>query len=167
MLLAGHVDDPLCGMCFGIIYIREATPTIRNSRIASSPNTGIAIYESAVCIEDNVLSNNSAGASGGGAILVDCYREAPRIVRNTFEGSVRPRLGRHLHYRDSRARPDSSMCGDGYRYWECVPQQCSDAIRGGAIFVEFAGTLRLDSPDSNTHVGNEPDDVLHVAPPTP
>ena len=93
MLLAGHVDDPLCGMCFGIIYIREATPTIRNSRIASSAYTGIAIYESAVCIEDNVLSNNSAGASGGGAILVDCYREAPRIVRNTFEGSVRPRLG--------------------------------------------------------------------------
>jgi predicted outer membrane repeat protein len=87
MLLAGHVDDPLCGMCFGIVYIREATPTIRNSRIVSSAYTGIAIYESAVCIEDNVLSSNSAGASGGGAILVDCYREAPRIVRNTFEGS--------------------------------------------------------------------------------
>jgi len=37
---------------------------------------------------------------------------------------------------------------------------------GGAIYVEFWGNLRLDTPDSNTYSGNEPNDIFYTVPPT-
>jgi predicted outer membrane repeat protein len=37
---------------------------------------------------------------------------------------------------------------------------------GGAIFVEYWGNLRLDTPDSNTYSGNDPNDIFYTMPPS-
>jgi len=40
----------------------------------------------------------------------------------------------------------------------------STQFGGGAIFVEYAGNLSLDAPDSNTYSGNDPNDIFYVVP---
>jgi len=37
---------------------------------------------------------------------------------------------------------------------------------GGAFFVEYTGNLKLDTPDSNTYSGNDPDDIFYTVPPS-
>jgi len=36
---------------------------------------------------------------------------------------------------------------------------------GGAVKVEYSGSLGLDTPDSNTYSGNDPDDIFYTVPP--
>jgi len=78
-----------CSVCTGLIYIREASPTIRANRIINSPNTGIAIYESRAHIEGNVISNNT-GIIPGGGVYIDSLLTAPIIEGNTFENNTAP-----------------------------------------------------------------------------
>ncbi len=167
-LLAGPLEGyegAKCGACFGIVYIREASPTVRKNRIVNSPDTGIAIYESGAKIEENIISNNSADLPGG-AIVVDSYRVAPRITRNTFEGNSATSGG--AIFITSTAVLDATpacaamtiVTGNTFR------DNTATQFGGGAIFVEYVGNLRLDSPDSNTYVGNEPDDVFYVVSPS-
>jgi hypothetical protein len=37
---------------------------------------------------------------------------------------------------------------------------------GGAVKVEYSGSLGLDDPDSNTYSGNDPDDIFYTVPPS-
>lgn len=163
-LLAGPVVYPLCGVCSGIVYIREASPTIRNNRIVNAPDTGIVIHESDARIEDNIVSNNTAGAFGG-AIVVDCYRTAPRIVRNTFEGNSATSGGAIFITSTAVVEPTAACAAMTIVTGNTFRNNVATQFGGGAIFVEYTGNLRLDVPDSNTYQGNEPDNVFYVVPP--
>ena len=167
-LLAGPLEGyegAKCGACFGIVYIREASPTVRKNRIVNSPDTGIAIYESGAKIEGNIISNNSADLPGG-AIVVDSYRVAPRITRNTFEGNSATSGGAIFITSTAVLDPEPACAAMTIVTGNVFRSNTATRFSGGAIFVEYVGNLRLDSPDSNTYVGNEPDDVFYVVPPS-
>jgi len=132
----------------------------------NSTDSGIAIYESAAQIEANTISGNTADLPGGG-VFVDSYRVAPKITNNTFEGNSAS-SGGAIFINATAAREPSAACAamtvvSGNVFRNNVATQ----FGGGAIFVEYTGNLRLDSPDSNTYQANEPDDVFYVVPPTP
>jgi len=170
-LLTGPVQEPYCGACFGIVYVQGASPTIRQNRIVNAPDVGMVIRESAAHIDGNRFIGNTSAASGG-AIYVDCYRHAPTISGNTFEGNTADSGGAiYITYTGSiRSDEDgqsSSACaamtlvtGNTFR------SNTATQFGGGAIFVEYYGNLRLDLPDSNSYSGNDPDDVFYVVPPS-
>jgi hypothetical protein len=155
-----------CRACSGIVYIREASPTVRKNRIVNSPDTGIAVYESAALIEENITSNNTTGLPGG-AIVVDSYRVAPRITRNTFEGNSAAPGGAIFITSMAVLDPTPACAAMAIVTGNMFRNNTATRFSGGAIFVEFVGNLRLDSPDSNTYVGNKPNDMFYVVPPTP
>jgi len=155
--------DLQCAACGGSIYVREASPFIRNNRIVNSQDAGIALYESAAHIEGNWIANNTSIFPGGG-ITVDSYRRAPTIIGNTFEGNSAPSGGAIF----ITATGVGDLTAGG-----AVPVTVKDnefrnnsstQFGGGAIFVEYAGNLSLDTPDSNTYLGNDPNDIFYVVP---
>jgi PKD repeat protein len=168
-LVAGPKTDSICPTCAGVVYIREASPTLTKNRIMNSTEGGVVVYESAAQIVDNVISNNSSGGSGGG-IVVDSYGVAPRILNNVFEGNTAPSGG--AIFITASAAPQSVMTGRsaartivaGNRFRDNVATQPGGG--GGAIYVEFHGHLYLDDPDSNQYSGNTPNDVFYVVPPS-
>ena len=155
-----------CGACFGIINIREASPIVRNNRVLNSTDSGIAIYESAAQIEANTISGNTADLPGGG-IFVDSYRVAPKIANNTFEGNSASSGGAIFITATAALDPTAACAAMTVVSGNVFRNNVATQFGGGAVFVEHAGNLRLDSPDSNTYTGNEPDDVFYVVPPTP
>ena len=167
-IVAGPRTATICPTCAGVVYIREASPTLTKNRIMNSTEGGIVLYESAALIVDNVISNNSSGGSGGG-IVVDSYGVAPRILNNVFEGNTAPSGG--AIFITASAAPQSVMTGRsaartivaGNRFRDNVATQPGGG--GGAIYVEFHGHLYLADPDSNTYVNNQPNDVFYVVPP--
>lgn len=79
----GHKYDAHVG---GGIYVREASPTIRNNHIrnhsAFFAGGGIYLVESRARIIDNVFTSNKS--QSGGAIAVDGYARVPTITGNAF-----------------------------------------------------------------------------------
>jgi predicted outer membrane repeat protein len=152
-----------CSACAGAIYVREASPYIRNNRIINSQNSGIALYESAAHVEGNWIADNSSTSPGGG-ITIDSYGQAPTIIGNIFEGNSAPSGG--AIFITATAVGDLTPGGaapvtvkdNEFR------NNVSTQFGGGAIFVEYAGNLSLDTPDSNTYSGNDPNDIFYVVP---
>jgi PKD repeat protein len=169
-IVAGPKTGSICPTCAGVVYIREASPTLTKNRIMNSTEGGIVVYESAAQIVDNVIANNSSGGSGGG-IVVDSYGVAPRILNNVFEGNTAPSGG--AIFITASAAPQSAMTGRSAARTVVAGNTFRDNVAtqpgggGGAIYVEFHGNLYLDDPDSNTYVNNQPNDVFYVVPPSP
>jgi len=157
-------DWTFCSVCMGLIYIREASPTIRANRIINSPNTGIAIYESRAHIEGNVISNNT-GIIPGGGIYIDSLLIAPIIVGNTFENNTAP-SGGAIFITASASNPSPACAAETIVQENVFRNNVATKYGGGAIFVEYTGDLKLDTPDSNTYSGNDPDDIFYVVPPS-
>lgn len=154
-----------CDACAGMVYIREASPTIRLNRILDSPNAGIGVYESKAHIEYNTISGNSLSGGSGGGIIVDSYRVAPIITGNTFENNS-AKTGGAIFINAMAVVVISPACAAG----TIVSQNSfiSNAAAsgyGGAIFVEYTGNLRLDTPDTNLYTGNGTNPVHYVVPP--
>jgi len=164
-VLAGPLppNGIFCSACTGLIYIREASPTIRANRIINSPNTGIAIYESRAHIEGNVISNNT-GVIPGGGIYIDSLLIAPIIEGNTFENNTAP-SGGAIFITASTSNPSPACAAKTIVRENVFRNNVGTKYGGGAIFVEYTGNLKLDTPDSNTYSGNDPDDIFYVVPP--
>lgn len=159
----GNVGFP-CSACAGAIYVREASPFIRNNRIINSQNSGIALYESAAHIEGNLIANNSSTSPGGG-ITIDSYGQAPTITGNTFEGNTAPSGGAiFITATAVGGTTPGSATPTVIKNNEFVGNS-STQFGGGAIFVEYNGNLSLDTPDSNTYSGNDPNDIFYVVQP--
>ena len=157
-------DWTFCSACTGLIYIREASPTIRANRIINSPNTGIAIYESRAHIEGNVISNNT-GIIPGGGIYIDSLLIAPIIEGNTFENNTAP-SGGAIFITATAPKPLAACASETIVRKNVFRNNVATKYSGGAIFVEYNGNLKLDAPDRNTYSGNDPDDIFYVVPPS-
>lgn len=155
--------DSQCGACGGAIYVREASPFIRNNRIINSQNSGIALYESAAHVEGNVITNNSSSLPGGG-ITIDSYSSAPTIIGNTFEGNSAPSGGAIFITATGVEDLTPGCAAPTVVKDNEFRNNSSTQFGGGAIFVEYAGNLSLDAPDSNTYSGNDPNDIFYVVP---
>jgi len=156
---------PCCG---GGIYVREASPTIRNNRIIDHIGGAIYLVESGAKVMDNVISNNKS-AEPGGAIVVDCYAIAPVITGNTFANNSAP-FGGAIYITADSTDPDPATAAPttvtNNTFTGNIAKGSSTAPPGGgAIFVEYWGNLRLDTPDSNTYLGNDPNDIFYTVPP--
>jgi predicted outer membrane repeat protein len=165
-LYIGPQAGDVCPTCQGIVYIREAAPTLRRNRILDSPNSGIVIYESAARIEQNTLVNNQSN-SPGGAIVVDSYLVAPRISHNHFEGNTAPSGGAVFITASAATVIDPAIAAMTVVSGNTFRNNTATLFGGGAIFVEYVGNLYLGSPDTNDHSGNTPDDVFYIVPPAP
>ena len=152
-----------CPACAGAIYAREASPYIRNNRIINSKNSGIALYESAAHIEGNLIANNSSTSPGGG-ITIDSYGHAPTIIGNTFEGNSAPSGGAIFITTTAVGNPTPGCAAPTVVKNNEFRGNSSTQFGGGAVFVEYTGNLSLDSPDTNTYSGNDPDDIFYVVP---
>ncbi len=156
-------DWTFCSACLGLVYIREASPTIRANRIINSPNAGIAIYESQARIEGNVISNNTGIVPGGG-IYIDSLLVAPIIEGNTFENNTAP-SGGAIFITATTPKPLAACAAETIVRGNIFRNNTATKYGGGAIFVEYNGNLKLNSPDSNTYSGNDPNDIFYVVPP--
>jgi len=152
-----------CAACAGAIYAREASPYIRNNRIINSKNSGIALYESAAHIEGNLIANNSSTSPGGG-ITIDSYGQAPTIIGNTFEGNSAPSGGAIFIITTAVGDPTPGCAAPTIVRNNEFINNSSTQFGGGAIFVEYTGNLSLDTPDTNTYSGNDPNDIFYVVP---
>jgi len=155
--------DSQCGACAGAIYVREASPFIRNNRIINSQDSGIALYESAAHIEGNWIADNSSSLPGGG-ITIDSYRRAPTIIGNTFERNSAPSGGAIFITATMVGDPTPGCAAPTAVKNNEFRNNSSTQFGGGAIFVEYAGNLRLDTPDTNIYSGNDPNDIFYVVP---
>jgi len=164
--IRGGLEYPPC--CGGGIYVREASPTIRNNQLVDHQGSAIYLVESAAKVADNVFERN-ANSEPGGAIVVNCYTQSPVIAGNTFNNNRAP-FGGAIYITAFTTDPDpataapttvtnNTFAGNTGTGSGTAPPG------GGAIFVEFWGNLRLDSPDSNTYSGNDPDDIFYTVPP--
>ena len=158
----GNVGFP-CSACAGAIYVREASPFIRNNRIINSQNSGIALYESAAHVEGNLIANNSSTSPGGG-ITVDGHAYAPTIIGNTFEGNSAPSGGAIFITATAATNPTPGCAVPTAVKNNEFFNNTSTQFGGAAIFVEYTGNLSLDAPDSNTYSGNDPNDIFYVVP---
>jgi predicted outer membrane repeat protein len=165
-VLAGPLppNGTFCSACTGSIYIREASPIIRANRIINSPNTGIAIYESRAHIKGNVISNNT-GIIPGGGIYIDSLLIAPIIVGNTFENNTAP-SGGAIFITATTLNLSPACAAETIVRENVFRNNVAMKYSGGAIFVEYTGNLKFDTPDSNTYSGNDPDDIFYVVPPS-
>jgi len=159
----GHKYDAHVG---GGIYVREASPTIRNNHIRNQSaffaGGGIYLVESRARIIDNVFTSNKS--QSGGAIAVDGYARVPAITGNTFsentagEGGAIFITSTYLGSEPAGAAllilSDNTFTGN-----------IATLYGGGAVKVEYSGSLGLDDPDSNTYSGNDPDDIFYTVPP--
>jgi len=153
-----------CSACTGLVHIREASPTIRDNRILDSPDAGIVIYESAAHIVDNLISGNQSGAPGGG-IAVDSYGVAPTIEGNTIQDNRAP-SGAGIFITASPVTLAAASAAATIVRGNSFRNNVATLYGGAAIFVEYAGNLFLDLPDTNTYSGNTPDDIFYVVPPS-
>lgn len=163
--ITGMIGCPECAT--GAIYIRESSPIIRRNRIVDNREGGIVAIESGARFLDNVFEDNvcSIRSISGGAVHIYGCRRAPTIAGNVFQGNI-ARSGGAIYV---AASCEDLAAGDA------APVSITNNVfggntatdfGGGAVFVEFGGNLGLDTPDSNTYIGNEPDDVFYVVPPT-
>ncbi|MFC2083229.1 PKD domain-containing protein [Candidatus Bipolaricaulota bacterium] len=152
-----------CGACGGSIYVREASPYIRNNRIVNASDSGIAVYESSAHIEGNLFLDCTSGLPGG-AISVDSYRRAPTIVGNTFEGNSASSGGAIFITASAASDGTAASAAETFVADNEFRGNESTQSHGGAIFVEYYGHLSLPQPDSNTYVGNSPNDIFYVVP---
>jgi len=160
----GHEYLPWTG---GGIYIREASPVIRNNHITDNTSFfmggGIYLVESGAHIVGNRIDQNES-LSGGG-IAVNGYRRAPTIMGNTFSDNIAGEGGAIF----------ITVDGTGIEPAIGLPTILSDntftgnvatLYGGGAVKVGYYGNLRLDTPDSNTYSNNDPDDIFYTVPPS-
>jgi len=161
---AGEENAAQCGACGGSIYIREASPYIKNNRIINATDAGIAIYESAAHIENNVFQNCSSVLPGG-AISIDSYRRAPTVIGNIFEGNKAPSGGAiFITAGLPAANAEASSAAATTVKDNEFRNNTATQFGGGAIFVEYYGRLLVTSPDSNKYVGNSPNDIVRTIP---
>jgi len=156
-----------CDACAGMVYIREAAPTIRLNRILDSPKSGIGIYESKAHIEFNTISGNSSASNKttGGGIYVDSFRVAPIITGNTFQNNTASTGGGiSINATAPTTVSAAAAAATIVSGNEFTSNVALDGY-GGAIFVEYTGNLRLDTPDSNTYTGNGSSPVHYIVPP--
>jgi len=165
--IKGGLEYPPC--CGSGIYVREASPTIRNNHIVDHQGGAIYLVESGAKIIGNKFDGNT-NPEPGGAVVVNCYTIAPVITGNTFSNNTAP-FGGAIYITAFTTDPDpataapttvtnNTFAGNTGTGSGTAPPG------GGAIFVEFWGNLRLDSPDSNTYSGNDPDDIFYTVPPS-
>ncbi len=162
----GGLEYPPC--CGGGIYVREASPTIRNNHIVNHGGGAIYLVESAANIKDNVFEGNT-NSEPGGAIVVNSYMQAPLITGNTFRNNTAP-FGGAIYITaattgNSPATAAPTFVSKNAFVKNTARGSSTAPPAGGAIHVEFYGNLRLASPDSNTYAGNDPDDIFYTVPP--
>ncbi len=149
--------------------MREASPTIRNNHLINHQGGAIYLVESGAKIIDNVFGENT-NSEPGGAIVVNCYTQSPVITGNTFTNNSAP-FGGAIYITADTTDPDPATAAPTIvtknTFTGNIAKGSSTAPPGGgAIFVEYWGNLRLDTPDSNTYSGNDPNDIFYTMPPS-
>jgi len=160
--IRGGLEYPPCGG--GGIYVREASPTIRNNHLVDHQGSAMYLVESGAKIMDNVFDGNT-NSEPGGAIVVNCYTQSPVIAGNTFNNNRAP-FGGAIYITAFTPDHDPATAAPTTVTNNTFADNTSTSFGGAAIFVEFSGNLRLDTPDSNTYSGNDPNDIFYTVPPT-
>ena len=154
----------------GAIYVREASPTIRDNNIrdhtAFFAGGGIYLFESRALIEGNRISNNTTGGSGG-AIEAEGYYFFPTIKSNVFVNNS-AEVGGAVHLTSSvpTREPETALPATISNNTFTANVATAARAGGGAIYVMYDCKLKLDSPDSNHYSSNTPDDIYYDVPPS-
>jgi len=169
-LLAGPLPPggDYCSACVGIVYIREASPTIRNNHI-SGHIRGIQLIESDALITGNTIQDN-AGAEPGAGIYINSYAVAPIIVGNSFINNTAPYgaaiyVDAYVSGNKPAVSAATTIRKNVFRDNTATGSGRAPAT-GAAVHVEFYSRIRLDNPDSNTYLGNDPDNIFYTMPPS-
>lgn len=99
--------------------------------------------------------------------MVDSYLVAPRISHNHFEGNTAPSGGALFITATAATVLDPAGAAMTVVTGNTFRNNTANLFGGGAIFVEYVGNLYLETPDSNTYIGNSPEAVFYIVPPTP
>jgi predicted outer membrane repeat protein len=169
-ILAGPAPpgSDYCSACAGIVYIREASPTIRNNHI-SDHIRGIQLIESDALIIENTIQDNACAEPGAG-IYINSYAVAPEIVGNTFINNSAPYgaaiyVNAYVSGNKPAVSAATTIRKNVFRDNTATGSGRAPAT-GAAVHVEFYSRIRLDNPDSNTYLGNDPDNIFYTMPPS-
>jgi parallel beta-helix repeat protein len=157
--------SPCCG---GGIYVREASPTIRDNRVVGHEEGAVYLVESGAKLTNNRIIDNTSSEPGG-AIVVNCYTRSPVITGNLFENNSAP-FGGAIYITSPSASSTPANAAPTVVHHNTFRNNTARGsgtapAGGGAIFVEFGGHLELASPDDNSYSNNVPNDVFYVIPP--
>jgi len=148
----------------GGIYVREASPTIRNNNIrdltAFFSGGGIYLFESRAHIVGNRISNNRS--QNGGGIETEGYYLFPTIEGNIFVNN-RAEVGGAIHLSSTIPMKEPATALPTTVLDNVFNSNVATTSRagGGAIYIMFDCKLMLDTPDSNTYEGNTPDAIYY------
>ena len=165
-LQGGHRYEPYSG---GGIYVREASPTIRNNNIRDLTvffsGGGIYLVESRAHIVGNRISNNRS--QNGGGIEAEGYYYFPTIEGNVFVNN-RAEVGGAVHLSSTLPlqEPPTALpttVGDNVFNSNVAT---TPRAGGGAVYIMYDCKLFLGAPDGNTYSGNTPDDIYYEVPPS-
>jgi hypothetical protein len=169
-ILAGPLppNGIYCSAWAGIVYIRESSASILKNHI-SGHIRGIQLIESDALIMGNTIQNN-AGAEPGAGIYINSYAVAPEIVGNTFINNSAPYgaaiyVDAYVGGNKPAVTGATSIRKNLFRDNTATGSARAPAT-GAAVHVEFYSRIRLDNPDSNTYLGNDPDDIFYTVPPS-
>ena len=153
----------------GAIYVREASPTIRDNNIrdhsAFFAGGGIYLFESRALIEGNQISNSTA--QNGGGIEAEGYYFFPTIKNNVFVNNS-AEVGGAIHLSSTlpMQEPDTALPTTVLNNVFNSNIATTSRAGGGAIYIMYDCKLKLDSPDSNSYSNNSPDDIFYEVPPS-
>jgi len=165
-LQGGHKYEPYSG---GGIYVREASPTIRNNNIcdltAYFSGGGIYLVESRAHIVGNRISNNRS--QNGGGIEAEGYYYFPTIEGNVFVNN-RAEVGGAVHLSSALPLQEPPTAVPTTIVDNVFNSNVATTARagGGAIYIMYDCKLFLGAPDDNTYSGNTPDDIYYEVPPS-
>ena len=163
--ITGSIACPACAT--GAIYIRDASPTIRNNHIRDNQDGGITAFEADPTIQGNVFSNNRCTRKGpsGGAIHAYSCRRGLTITSNVFRGNS-ARGGGAIYVANSCGDISPGTAAPHHLSHNVFEGNEATEYGGGAVFVEYGARLNSASIESqNTFTSNAPDDVFYVLPP--
>ena len=165
-LQGGHRYEPYSG---GGIYVREASPTIRNNNIrdltAFFSGGGIYLVESRAHIVGNRISNNRS--QNGGGIEAEGYYYFPTIEGNVFVNN-RAEVGGAVHLSSTLPMQEPPTALPTTVVDNVFNSNVATTPRagGGAVYIMYDCKLFLGAPDGNTYSGNTPDDIYYEVPPS-
>jgi hypothetical protein len=118
---------------------------------------------------ENTIQDN-ANTEPGAGMHINSYAVAPEIVGNSFINNKAPYgaaiyVNAYVGGNEPAVTAATSIRKNLFRDNTATGSARAPAT-GAAVHVEYYSNIRLDSPDSNTYSGNDPDNIFYAAPPT-
>jgi len=161
-------DSPGCASCTsGAVFVREASPTIRDNHFINNTDGSILAFEASAKITGNTFLNNHGtfrGLSGAAIHGYNC-RRGLTITSNIFRDNS-AKSGGAIYLASSCADLTPGIATAHFLSSNLFERNTATEFGGGAIFVEYGARLNSDTLEStNTFQANSPNDVFYVVPP--